>query len=218
MVQTLSTIHARYAARVDPIRPLLELGALALTASLHLLWPSLGLSRALLVLPLVVGWLSYFALRWRLKPKLIADLGFRRQGLWESARLCGLLILVAAPAMLTYGWWHEAELTWAFGLTLLVYPVWGLVQQLLLQGLISHNLDKYLPVAATTLISSTLFGLVHWNEPILVGATFLLGLVLTPLYLKHRNLWALGVAHGWLGSLIYPLVLLREPLAAYLPV
>ena len=37
----------------------------------------------------------------------------------------------------------------------------------------------------------------------LVVATFVLELVIVPLYLWQRNLWPLGVLHGWLGGLFY---------------
>ena len=34
-------------------------------------------------------------------------------------------------------------------------------------------------------------------------ATFVLELLIVPLYLWQRNLWPLGVLHGWLGGLFY---------------
>jgi hypothetical protein len=42
-------------------------------------------------------------------------------------------------------------------------------------------------------------------------ATFGLGLVYIPLYLRYRNLWPLGFYHGWLGTLFYLWVLGRDP-------
>ena len=46
----------------------------------------------------------------------------------------------------------------------------------------------------------------------LVLATALLGLVFTPIYLRWRNLWPLGLYHGWLGALCYFWVIGRDPL------
>ena len=37
----------------------------------------------------------------------------------------------------------------------------------------------------------------------LVVATFLLELAIVPLFLLYRNLWPLGLLHGWLGGLFY---------------
>lgn len=215
MVRTLSLLHIRSARAIDPIRPALELSALAMTGLLHLLWPA-HFARTWLVVPLVVGWLGYFALRWKVDPRVVHEVGFRSEGLRPTAAACMVLLGVAGPAMVAWGVWHGATLPWSFPLTLVVYPVWGLVQQALVQGLITANVRRLAPAWVAVGVSSTLFGLVHWNEPVLVVATFLLGLVFAPLYLRHRNLWALGLAHGWLGSLVYPFVLLRDPLAAYL--
>lgn len=45
----------------------------------------------------------------------------------------------------------------------------------------------------------------------LAAGTFGLGLAYTPLYLHHRNLWPLGLYHGWLGVFYYFWVLERNP-------
>jgi membrane protease YdiL (CAAX protease family) len=45
----------------------------------------------------------------------------------------------------------------------------------------------------------------------LMLTTFGLGLVYIPLYLRYRNLWPLGLYHGWLGTLFYLWVLGRDP-------
>lgn len=44
-----------------------------------------------------------------------------------------------------------------------------------------------------------------------MAATFMMGLAFTPMYLRHRNLWPLGIYHGWLGVLTYYWVLARDP-------
>lgn len=216
MIRTLAQLHTTAARRVDPVRPLLELGAVAFTGALHLAWPATGLSRALLVVPLVAGWLGYFLLRRRVDPDLVRELGFRREGLESAAIACLGVLAAAGPPMVAWGVAHGATLHWSTPLTLLVYPVWGLVQQAIVQALLTRNLARLAPPWVAALGSATAFGLVHLNEPLLVPATFLLGLVFAPLYLRTRNLWALGITHGWLGTCIYTFVLMRDPLQAYL--
>ena len=60
-------------------------------------------------------------------------------------------------------------------------------------------------------ICAVLFSLVHVPDPQLMVATFVLGLAFTPIYLRWRNLWPLGVLHGWLGAFCYVWVLDRNP-------
>ena len=41
--------------------------------------------------------------------------------------------------------------------------------------------------------------------------TFILALLYTTVYLRERNLFALGLFHGWLGALFYYTVVGRDP-------
>jgi hypothetical protein len=214
---------ARSIALARPLAPrlrsLLELGAVGLTAVAHLSWPALGLPRALLVVPLVLGWGAYVAHRARHDPEALSAWGLRREGLWPTAAVCAVVLAVGGAAMGAYGAWAGHALPWWSALCLLTYPIWGLVQQLLLQGLVTRNLAALpRPVShpvAVTLLSSTAFGLVHWHQPPLVLATFALGLVLTPLWLRWRNLWPMAFLHGWAGTLVYYLVLGSDPVLTY---
>jgi uncharacterized protein len=54
-----------------------------------------------------------------------------------------------------------------------------------------------------TLIGATLFSAVHAPDVWVMAATFALELAVAPLFLRYRNLWPLGVLHGWAGVLFY---------------
>lgn len=201
------------------VRGVLELAAVALTAGLHLAWPALGLPRAVLVIPLVLGWGGYVAHRARHAPSTLDAWGLRREGLREAARATALPSVLALGAMAAYGAVAGHAFPWWAALCLLTYPLWGLVQQLLLHGLVTRNLLRLPgplghPVTVTLLVAAG-FGAVHRAEPVLVGATFLLGLVVTPLWMRWRNLWPLAVAHGWLGTAVYYLVMGQDPVMTY---
>lgn len=97
---------------------------------------------------------------------------------------------------------------------LLLYPAWGLTQQLLVQGFVTRHLDEAgLPAAAVTPLSAATFGSVHIPNWPLTAATTAMGAVYAGLYQRHRNLWLLGVTHGALGALFYVWVLDEDPLA-----
>ena len=97
----------------------------------------------------------------------------------------------------------------------LLYPIWGVVQQLLVQGMVAANLtaaaDPLGSPWAVTPVAAVLFGAVHVPNRRLTAATFALGLAFTPLYLRHGNLWPLGLYHGGLGALFYVWVFDRNP-------
>jgi hypothetical protein len=127
---------------------------------------------------------------------------------------------VGATGLALVGWQLHGQLLFpAQGLLLfLVYPVWGWVQQFLMLGVLASNLEraglrhrKGLLIVAVAAI----FGLIHVAKWKLMVATFLVELVIVPLYLWQRNLWPLGVLHGWLGGLYYLWVEHRDLWAEY---
>lgn len=105
-------------------------------------------------------------------------------------------------------------LDWTIIPILLLYPIWGVLQQFIIIGILATNLKDYnnsrLPELAIILIVATVFGVVHYPHLLLIGATFLLALVYTKLFLSGRNLIALGAYHGWLGAFFYYTVLGRH--------
>ena len=100
-------------------------------------------------------------------------------------------------------------------LMMLLYPVWGLVQQFLVQALLVTNLAKG-PLKNHTgwlvVAGGFLFSLVHAGNPWLMLATAAVGAAFVWLYLRFGNLWPLGLFHGWLASLFYLWFLGRDPL------
>lgn len=64
--------------------------------------------------------------------------------------------------------------------------------------------------AIVLLVSSTIFGLVHWVEgPLGVMNTFAMGLILGAVYLRSgRNLWITIIAHGLVNSIRFLFVFL----------
>lgn len=70
-----------------------------------------------------------------------------------------------------------------------------------------------LPKLLATVTAALLFGAVHLPDLRLAAATCLLGAVFTLIYLRWRNLWPLGLYHGWLGVFFYYWVLRRDPWA-----
>lgn len=140
-------------------------------------------------------------------------MGFRRDNLMP-ATLASLavfaigsigLVLVAAAM---HGWEHFHPIKRFFWLAMLLYPAWGLLQQFLVNAMIARNFARRLPLAATVLLSSTLFGVIHLPDLTLTVLCGVAALVWIPIYLRWRNLWPLGVCHGWLGAITY-YVLLR---------
>jgi CAAX prenyl protease-like protein len=189
-----------------------EIAAAAVTGALHPLFVEVLHAKALFIALAFVGWGTYFFLRVRRNPSVLPAWGFRRENLLPACLasavvlICGVLAIVLAAKSQSLGLhWHMVPL-------FLLYPLWGLVQQFLVQALFVRNLKEAGASAAIiVLAAAVLFGIVHLPDVKLTLMTAALGLVLTPIYLRWRNLWPLAVCHGWLGFLAYFWLLGRDP-------
>jgi hypothetical protein len=200
---------------VDPAlrRARLEVAAVIATGTLHVIFESI-LDAKVIFLPIaIVAWIAYLFVRVRREPSVPKEWGFRTDTFRPAFRLSTLIgfpaavLLVAGAQLLGNSIWSLS-----FLVLFLVYPVWGLAQQFLLQGLLAANLERIVQNRfATTALAAFLFGLVHAPDWILSALTFGLGIVFVPIYLATRNLYALGLYHGWLGTLAYCGVLGRNP-------
>ncbi len=80
------------------------------------------------------------------------------------------------------------------------YLIWSFVQEFLMQIFFLTRLMHLLPrrwlaIAAAAL----LFASLHIPNPVLVWLTLLWAFIACPLFLRYRNLYAIGLAHGILG-------------------
>ena len=197
-------------------RGALEMAAVGLTGAGHLAFSELDRS-AWFIPVATLGWGGYVYHRARTERDFLQSAGFTASGLGPAFRDATIFAAASAGVMAGIAVWQDAEMFEREMIPLLVlYPAWGLLQQFLVQAMVSDNLTNASgwigsPYAVTP-ISATLFGAVHVPSWKLAAATFVMGLVFTPLYLRHENLWPLGLYHGWLGVLFYQWVLERNPL------
>ncbi len=119
-----------------------------------------------------------------------------------------------------------------FVILLCLYPIYGFVEQFLIQSMVARNLSYiHIPpirhrhshrhghmvergkvrLAVISLIVACCFAIVHFPRVILMFATFSMGLFFTPIYLKWKCLWPLGVFHGWMGACIYFFIFNEDP-------
>ena len=157
--------------------------------------------------------LSYLVARAVRYPALLAEWGFRGYGFPGSLWLCLLFAVLTSPLLFWYGivrgHWPLPDTFW---MVAFLYPLYGLGQQFILQVMVNRNLRFFVPAGGRrAVLAGTLFSLSHFpNVPIMI-LTFPVGVVFAMIYNRHRNLWALGLAHGILGALAYYLVLGKDP-------
>ena len=168
------------------------------------------------VIAAIVFWAVYIIYRNRTNPGISKYWGFRTDNFKIVIRKVlpfGLLAVIVFIAIGLYQ--NTITITWHIIPILILYPVWGIIQQFLLialtagnmQDLKGHNLNK----GVIILFSALLFALVHFPIIWLIIGTFILAVFYGWIYLSERNIYVLGLFHGLLGGLFYYTVLNKDP-------
>lgn len=130
-------------------------------------------------------------------------LGLGRKGLLQSLWVVGVALLLSAGAIFIA--WRTHTLHNLHGSTPVLlhgwgYIVWSLMQQFLLQSYFLLRLLRLLPGKAAPILAATgIFALAHLPNPILTPITLIWGAISCVLFLRYRNIYALGLAHGIMG-------------------
>lgn len=195
-------------------REIAEMGAVVLTGVGHLAASQAGASDVFIP-SIIAGWGGYLGVRAATDPAFLREIGLTGGDLGRSVRDVALLSAVAASGMAIYGAANGSlRIDPTLVPLLVLYPAWGITQQMLVQGFLTRHLDAAgLPIAAVVPVSAAAFGSVHVPNWPLTAATTVMGGAFAPLYLRDRTVVPLGVAHGALGALFYVWVLDRDPYA-----
>lgn len=165
-------------------------------------------------------WSVYILWRAAKTPSFLMEAGFRREGFLDTFRVgtpvaASLLLLPAGYAFIM----GRLALPPAFWITIGLYPLWGIAQQFALQVLVTTPLKGIVPdIRWRVAASAALFSASHYPNTELVGLTLVAGVLFTALYENYRNLWAVGILHGIMGSAAYYWVLGDDPGMAVLKV
>jgi hypothetical protein len=130
-------------------------------------------------------------------------LGLGRKGLLQSLWVVGVALLLSAGTIFIA--WRTHTLHNLHGSTPLLlhgwgYIVWSIMQQFLLQSYFLLRLLRLLPgKAAPVIVATGIFALAHLPNPILTPITLVWGTIACILFLRYRNIYTLGLAHGIMG-------------------
>lgn len=201
----------------DKVR-LLEILAVVLTGAGKFVFMDYLNWRLPFVIAAILSWSLYVRYRYKKDNQVLKDWGFRTDNFKQVLKLVLPFAIVSIVSFLVIGYFQDTlNPTWHIFPLLITYPIWGMVQQFLTIGLVAGNLSTLksikLKKGIVILITAILFSLVHYPSVWLLIGTFILALFYGYMYLKSKNLYVLGVFHGWLGALFYYTVLNQDPFA-----
>src|SRR5258708_259633 len=152
--------------------------------------------------------LCWLALAWFVAPPGArrdswTAVGLGRKGLLQSLWVVGVALLLSASTVFIASRTHTLHRL--HGPTPIFlhgwgYIVWSIMQQFLLQSYFLSRLFRLLPGKAAPILAATsLFALAHLPNPILTPITLVWGAISCILFLRYRNVYTLGLAHGIMG-------------------
>ncbi len=171
--------------------------------------------RAFYIAGICLLWLSYIFYRYTSNKSILKYWGFKREHFRQSFVVLLPVIIISIIITLIYGIYNDTiMLSWHILPVLCLYPIWGVFQQYLILGLIAGNLMNNtvfkLKRLSVVLLTSAIFSLVHYPSIFLMIFVFCMEALFVIVYMKWRNLWALGLAHGWIASFLLYYVMNRD--------
>lgn len=164
----------------------------------------------------IIGWATYIWIRKKNVKGILYYWGFRADNFKQVMQMVLPFGLASIIVFVVVGWFQQSlNISWHIIPVLIIYPLWGLIQQFLVIGLVAGNLQDLdnFPITniVIILLTALLFGLIHYPNYWLILGTFILALFYGYIYLRSRNLYILGIFHGWLGGLFYYTVVNQDP-------
>jgi membrane protease YdiL (CAAX protease family) len=133
----------------------------------------------------------------------LKTLGLGTRGLLQSVWIVGVALMLGALAAWIAFRLHTLHSL--FGQAPLIshmwgYFIWALMQQFLLQSFFLARFLRIMPRPwQAVAIVATLFAAAHIPNPVLTVLTLVWGVCCCVFFLRYRNLYTLGLAHGILG-------------------
>ncbi len=193
----------------------IEMAAVAATGLMKFVFVDWLALQSLYISAALLFWLTYILARYRKNKLILKHWGFRKANFWRTSLFVAPFALVALTGIFWTGLLKGTVFfNWQIGVVLLVYPLWGIVQQYLMLAVFAKNLTDISMLgfskAQAILLTSLLFAIVHYPGPLLMGFTFIMELWFASAYFKYKNLWALGCFHGVIASLLLYYILERH--------
>lgn len=195
-----------------------EIAAVLLTGVGKVVFMDLLQWKLLFIIISIVGWTTYVIYQNRKVAKILSYWGFRMDNFREVSFRILPFGIVSVIVFFAVGYQRDTiNLNWHIIPILILYPIWGTIQQFLVIGLVAGNLQDLKEIRLNEFViiavTAILFGLIHYPFYWLMAGTFILALLYGFIYLRGRNVYVMGLFHGWLGGLFFYTVVDRDPFA-----
>ncbi len=160
-------------------------------------------------------WIIFILVRYKKNPLVLKRWGFQKHNFGKSLLYLLPFGLIFSTGIIIYALlFTDARFNWHILPILVLYPLWGIIQQFIVAGLVAGNLkllaNGKITDTQVNLLISFLFALLHYPGILLMIYVFVMEFVFIKAYFKYNNLWSLGLYHGWVSGLFLFFVVGRD--------
>jgi len=191
----------------EKIREYIEVIAVFITGILKFIFLNILQMRAIYIISICLCWFLYVYFKYRSNPKILEYWGFRSENFKSSVIFILPFTIFSIIVFTLYAILKNTDI---FNIHILpifiLYPLWGLIQQFIMIGIIFQTLKNSRKIKLTEnqtiMIICSIFSIVHFPYLWLMIFTFFMEYLFVKVFLKYRNIWAIGLHHGWIATFL----------------
>lgn len=165
------------------------------------------------MMALIIGYLIYEMAFGQRRPR---DFGLRGDNLPAAIKLNALVFGPPMLASFIYAAAKGVPNPLHFLYALLLYPLWGLIQQFAFCGILLGNLKRLGAGWWSVPVMALAFCLVHYPSTFLMQLTGIGGLLIGAVYYRVANVWPVAIVHGVFGAFAYYVYRDKDPFSRLL--
>lgn len=168
------------------------------------------------ILPLFVLLVIYVILESKYGDRNFKYFGVRTDNLLESTKLN---LIVLGPILLglsVYAWIYGINNPLHFFYAILLYPIWGLIQQFIFQGMFLSACKKIGMGYFSIILAAFVYCMVHHPSVFMMKMTAIGGLLFSFIFYFRPNIIPIGIFHGVFGAFLYYVLRDKDPFEKFL--
>ncbi|MEO0797094.1 MAG: CPBP family glutamic-type intramembrane protease [Verrucomicrobiota bacterium] len=163
------------------------------------------------IVPLLFVLVLYAYLESRFGDRDFAYFGVRTDNLKDATRLSCMVLGPILLGLTIYALINGVHHPLHFFYALMLYPIWGLIQQFVFQGIFLNACKKVGLGYFSILLAAFAYTIVHYPSMFMIKFTALGGLLFAGLFYFRPNIIPLGIFHGIFGAFLYYVLRDKDP-------
>lgn len=168
------------------------------------------------IVPLLFSLLAYVFLESKYGDRGFKYFGVRTDNLLEATKwnliILGPFLLGLSVYALIHGIHHPKHFIYAC----LLYPIWGLIQQFIFQGIFLNACKKVGLGYFSIVLAAFAYTIIHYPSVFMLKFTAMGGVMFSTLFYFRPNIIPIGIFHGVFGAFLYYVLRDKDPFERFI--